>query len=280
MANGLDQDPHLTLGKITVTEDMGHKIEGHLAANEVEVDTTDGHLRTTTGRLHHHRAIADRTGATAPMRDRATSHHHLARVVIRYQTHHLAMVAQKEATGDVAALQLAMSTSQATMAQGGQGSQMTDNEEGHAILEILEMALQQTNGEIEVEAEVVDTVTGTGSEVIPGISEGSAEMPRHDLGVQNDGTGTVTIGTTTSTVGVSCWNRWVSKSPWITEDNSEDVLIKVYHRSHDHCTQYSRRQSQRTRMRDMDAAQGVCSISTASCYEGDTLLSLLIPAFS
>jgi hypothetical protein len=207
MANGLDQDPHLKPGKIMVTEDMGHKIEGHLAANAVGVDTTDGHLGTTTDRLHHHRAIADQTGATAPMRDRATSHHHLARVVIRYQTHRLAMVVQKEAIGDEVVLQLAMSTSQATMGQGGQENQMTDNDEGHATLETLEMDLQQTNGEIEVEVEVEITVTGTGSEATRGILEGSAEMPRHDLGVQNDGTGTVTTGTTTSIEGVSCYTR-------------------------------------------------------------------------
>lgn len=185
---------------------MGHKIEGHLAANEVEVDTTDGRMGTITGRLHHHRAIADQIGATAPMRDRATFHHHLARVVIRYQTHHLAMVAQKEeATGDVAALHLEMSTSQATTVQGGQGNQMTGNDEGHAILATLEMDLQQTNEEIEVGVEV--TVTGTGNEVILGTLEGSAEKPRHDLGVQSDGTGTVTTGTTTSIEGVSCYNR-------------------------------------------------------------------------
>jgi hypothetical protein len=209
MANGLDQDPHLKPGKIMVTEDMGHKIEGHLAANAVGVDTTDGHLGTTTDRLHHHRAIADQTGATAPMRDRATSHHHLARVVIRYQTHRLAMVVQKEAIGDEVVLQLAMSTSQATMGQGGQENQMTDNDEGHATLETLEMDLQQTNGEIEVEleVEVEVTVTGTGSEATRGILEGSAEMPRHDLGVQSDGTGTVTTGTTTSIEGVSCYTR-------------------------------------------------------------------------
>jgi hypothetical protein len=210
MANGLAPAHHQTHGRTAATEDMRSKTAGRLAwTSLLEVALTGDHLSTSIDRRHHHlQADEDHHGVvTERMGDTPTSHHHLAKAVIRFQTC-LATVLTEVTAGEVVevaevtvatARLLAMFTFQATTTlHDDHASRMRGNGGAHETL-----ATQETDITATGQTEAGATGTGTASEVvIRGTLAGrGGKGDQRDRAVQNDGIGIVTGATTTSTGG-------------------------------------------------------------------------------
>lgn len=269
MANGQVQDHPHTHGR-TAIEDMRPKIEAHLVGSDTPevVDMIDARPMTTDPHLlHHQEEIDDRTGVTAQMRVKVIFLHHLVRVDTLYQTS-LATAAQREANSGEAALQLAMSTYQATLkVRDGHESLMTGSDVVRATPEILEKVRQMIE-EIGVQPTVTEIATED-DQATPETLVGTEETAGHGREVPSVGIGTATTGTTTSIGGVShhskiilealstfiyCGERctWSPLAKWRIIGNTSPVLsIRGV-------------SGQRTWMLDLNPALGVCSISLAS----------------